>query len=367
MWGKLRSRGFTLVELLVVITIIGILIALLLPAVQAAREAARRGQCSNNLKQIGVALHNFHERYGRFPIGQPDDDNDNYAWGTYILPYIEQGALYDELIAGGALLYYTVDDNLLNHTACKNIPSRGWTCPNPAVRNTDSYNTWTQVRNNHGNPTATRNLGAMTVINAFICPSDILPRTDNNGYGKSNYCCCLGDDSPWVVQFNSGGPSWSAPNGRTGQTGVFRLAQTNDWNYAMSVNDIRDGTSNVIAIGEVSESPMVRVNMIDRVFPIWAGGNNDWAGQWRISSWARLTGPTCYLNQPIPVAALPVPPPNGPVQGLYWGDFAFSSKHPGGAQFLLADGSARFITDTINTAVYAALGAIADGFAVEWP
>ena len=93
------KRGFTLVELLVVIAIIGILIALLLPAVQAAREAARRSQCSNNLKQIGIGMHNFHDTYKAFPVGQADDDNDSFGWGVYILPFIEQKPLWDAINA----------------------------------------------------------------------------------------------------------------------------------------------------------------------------------------------------------------------------------------------------------------------------
>ena len=90
-------RGFTLVELLVVIAIIWILVALLLPAIQAAREAARRTQCANNLKQLGVAIHNFHGVNNNFPVGAHDDDNDAYAWGAYLLPYLEQQPLYDTL------------------------------------------------------------------------------------------------------------------------------------------------------------------------------------------------------------------------------------------------------------------------------
>ena len=91
------QRGFTLIELLVVIAIIAILIAILLPAVQQAREAARRMSCQNNMKQLGLAMHNFHDTYGNFPVGVTDDDMNNWGWGVYLLPYIEQNNIYDNM------------------------------------------------------------------------------------------------------------------------------------------------------------------------------------------------------------------------------------------------------------------------------
>lgn len=339
-------RAFTLVELLVVIAIIGILVALLLPAIQSAREAARRTQCTNNLKQLGVALHNFHDTYGRFPVGQPDDDNNNYAWAAYLLPFAEQQAIYDELVAGGAALVYNKGgDNRAVHTAIQQ--GTGPALPT-LTNNTDSYNWWCQIANNHGDS------AAKTVLDGFLCPSDVLPETDNNGYGKSNYCCCLGDDSPWT----SASPSWSSPSGQSGQMGMFRLAQTNYYHFATRFSDITDGTSNVIAIGEVSVTANVSGGDIGKVFPLWAGGNNDWAGQWRISSWARLTGPACYINNRTVANT---------VVGLSWSDFSYGSMHPGGAQFLLADGSVVFLDESIDTTTYAYLGAIQDGNPVQLP
>ena len=360
--GRHRAQNaFTLVELLVVIAIIGILIALLLPAVQAAREAARRSQCSNNLKQIGLAIHNFHDVNKVFPIGQPDDDNDNYAWGAYILPFIEQKQMYDTLVSGGAaLVYIPGGDNRLVHGAIREIPGVSPALPTGhPVQNTDSYNWWCQVKNNHGNPNNQRGVAAKTILPAYICPSDVLPKQDNDGYGKSNYCCCLGSDEPWSNYFiANGATSWSRPSGATEQNGMFRLAQTNNFHYVMSFADLKDGSSNVIAVGGVSETANVTRTMIDRVFPLWAGGNNNWQGQWRISSWARLVGPFAYLNNKEV---------NNIVNNLSPSDYSFGSKHPGGANFLFGDGSVKFISETINTTLYARLGDIRDGNPVQLP
>ncbi len=352
-----NRRAFTLVELLVVIAIIGILVALLLPAIQAAREAARRTQCANNLKQIGIAIHNFHDTYKKFPIGQPDDDNNNYSWSSYILPFMEQQGVYDQLKNGGAaLVYIKGGDNLEVHGAI--VQGEGGVLPGLA-RSTDTYNWWCQIGSNHGASVA------KSILPAYTCPSDILPLTDNNGYGKSNYCCCLGNETPWVNYYlSAGATSWSRPSGQTEQNGVFRLAQTNDYHYVTNMGLISDGTSNVIAVGEVSVSTHVSPTNIGFVFPIWVGGNNDTGNrQWGISSWARVTGDYTHINNRDELFGLS----SGQINGMDFPDFSFGSQHPGGAQFMLADGSVRFLPDSIDPLVYEYLGDIQGGEPVFLP
>jgi hypothetical protein len=146
---------------------------------------------------------------------------------------------------------------------------------------------------------------------------------------------------------------------------MFRLAQTNDYHYVTTFADILDGSSNTIAAGEVSVSSNVDISQQGRVFPIWAGGNNDWAGQWRIASWARVTGANCYLNNRYPVydAALPA----GPIVSLYQSDFSFGSQHPGGAQFVMGDAKVIFISENIDSTLYAYLGSINDRVPIKLP
>lgn len=287
LWMR-RRPGFTLVELLVVIAIIGILIALLLPAVQAAREAARRSQCSNNLKQLGLALHNYHDTYKSFPAGTLDAGNSVQMWGwqAFILPFIEQAPLHDQM----GVTERRLRDILLDTSA-------------------------------------TGRVLLQTPISAFRCPSDTteellesLPGENNNDHGRhykgggvpNNFraasCNYMGVCGLWNVGV------------RRQANGVLVVGD------ALSFKDITDGTSNTIAIGERDEYC--------------------WSGYWAGTRNARGNGPRGsdyilgHVHRRINDANNNVNN-NSCLQ-------AFSSKHPGGSQFALADGSVRFISETIQ-------------------
>ncbi|QDT93687.1 DUF1559 domain-containing protein [Gimesia algae] len=187
----LRRRAFTLIELLVVIAIIAILIALLLPAVQQAREAARRSSCKNNFKQIGLALHNYHDTQRVFPPGYcragTGDYNNFIGWGTFILPYIDQANLYNQIQTNGGF-------------------DKKW-------------NTLTAITSGP----------AKTILPAFICPSDPMGGTNSDisgGYGKSNYLT-VGSKYPA-----------SAP--------IIAFGRNSD----VRIRDLTDGVSNTMLGGE---------------------------------------------------------------------------------------------------------------------
>lgn len=338
--NRARQRaGFTLIELLVVIAIIAVLIALLLPAVQQARESARRTQCKNNLKQLGLALHNFHDTYKHLPVGTYDDDNDTWGWGVFILPYIDQAPLYQTLTnvaADGNCVW--VPPNMGGDQNWVGTSSPPW----PSAPNIDGLNGAVAgvgrciLNQTCGNATV-QGGAANTVLEGFLCPSDVLPRKIA-GYGKTNYQGNFGTSANW------GGVNGTYANQTFGchdathggvQNGILLFANHNNQTWCVDFGGIIDGTSNTIALGEVSAS--ASVTPASNVPLAWAGaaggGCNGTTSIWRVLR---------------PVDRF------WPING--GADLSFGSKHVGGAHFLMMDGTVRFISQNLDGLVYRALG-----------
>lgn len=288
----LSRRAFTLVELLVVIAIIGVLVGLLLPAVQSAREAARRMQCTNNLKQIGLALHNYHDTYKVFAPGWilPTAGDGRYAWGwsSSILDFIEQAPLREA----------TQQGEINIHTAADN-------------------------------PTLLKFL--QTPIPAYRCPSDIAPETNNwLAINKQRMTT-----SNYVGTHNS--DYWDK-NGDLTQGGIFIE------NEGTRFRDIQDGTSNTAMVGERQWSfqdadGKMLVSGAAHAFGNVPGHSDDWR-------WGYQVALGVYKMN------LHGTDQSGKI---YQGDVSmrgangFSSSHPGGSQFCFADGSVRLITESIDS------------------
>ena len=314
----LPSRGaFTLVELLVVIAIIGILVAMLLPAVQAARESARRTQCVNNIRQIGVGFHNYHDTFGVLPPayviqpggggvhGAPDpatrDAGPGWAWGALLLPYLEQSPL---------------------HAAFDfNLPC--WHSDNAVA--------------------------AETQLPVFLCPSatgtDRPAEIQDAGgqtlavFGRSTYVVNAGQNEPWDLAVDSYQGIADGPLYRNSPT---RFA------------DVTDGLSNTVFVGEhhpvLSDKTWVGVVPGAEVCPtprfdFW--GTCEPAGVLvQVHS-----GPCSYGGSPA------IHPPNSPIAA----PCQMYAQHPGGCNVLLGDGSVRFVSETINQLTWAALATRAGG------
>ena len=294
-----RTRaGFTLVELLVVIAVIGILIALLLPAVQAAREAARRMHCANNLKQIGLALHNYHDAHKRFPPGTTVTvrymGHPNRGWGflVQLLPYVEASTA-----EVGISIMYDMDNTWLNELGKRRV-------------------------------------------SLFLCPSYENPAVNSSHpvigpvYGMDYYGVMgakeTGCPSPPGARYPilPIPPAWMDSNGCTSgghaNTGILYP------NSTVRIGDVRDGTSNTLIVGEIAWNT-------DQFWP-WTFGTSD-----------GYTSMYSTKNVRYPINSTKC------VLGGSFNDASFASMHPGGAQFVFADGSVEFLSETMDLALYRAL------------
>ncbi|QDS93384.1 hypothetical protein FF011L_21490 [Roseimaritima multifibrata] len=309
--NAMQRRAFTLVELLVVIAIIGVLVGLLLPAVQAAREAARRMSCQNNLKQHGLAMHNYHDTHNGFAPGYlyditaqgnpATDEMSQWGWGMLIMPFMEQGPMHDQL-GGGA------------------IPLSAALTPGGVYDRSELLK---------------------TALSPFICPSDsgdgVLRGSDSSlrdaagtirEAGKSNY---VGVNT--TRRWHSGGrmtgpdagmPSrWSPPTSTGSPNGIFMR------NRSVRFSDISDGTSNTLMIGERPYEMNTPTGLAVCKAGAWAGNdiNNE-----------QLT-----ITRTLGSLVLTM---NGPTAADCQRGFA--SPHPGGVLFVRADGGVSFISETID-------------------
>jgi prepilin-type N-terminal cleavage/methylation domain-containing protein/prepilin-type processing-associated H-X9-DG protein len=328
-----RRDAFTLIELLVVIAIIAVLIGLLLPAVQKVREAAARASCTNNLKQIGLAMHKFHDDIGHFPVGEYNDDNGQWGWMCYILPNVEQANLWAQLTNSG-------DSNRIY------VPQGFGGLSNDQVGgnidNIHGVNGTYPVGRCDTNLTVGGGC-ASTVIKTYICPSSPLP-LQRAGFGASSYVGNMGNCTLWgATTFGCGGIYGDKNNG------ILRYSNNNTDTWVTKIADITDGTSNTAMCGEIGATTNVGPNNTGNPQnPIWAGGSQN-----SCNGTGNLPGVLRIMDVAYPL--------NGP------NDQSFGSWHSGGANFLYCDGSVHFLSNGVNTTVYSAIGSRNGGETVSLP
>jgi prepilin-type N-terminal cleavage/methylation domain-containing protein/prepilin-type processing-associated H-X9-DG protein len=300
-------RGFTLIELLVVIAIIGVLIALLLPAVQAAREAARRAHCQNNLKQLGIASHNFYTAFDSFPTNETRPAI--RYWGAQLLPYFEQGNLFDA---------YNHDEHfrvMANSTSVQ-FPISTFLCP------------------------STPDSPQMNPFFPATIPPELRDTVEPWPSAASDYAAGAGINSNlWVDPAVLPGP-------RPNTDGVF---QGNSNGGRRKIQEIRDGTSNTAMFLESAGRPL----MYRGRHPIPNAGTTA-ANSVLICGWAEGNVFVAWGYNKDGVG-------KGPCMVNCSNRFAVYAFHPGGAHLGMADGSVRFIKETIDPATFAALMTRAGG------
>lgn len=322
--------GFTLVELLVVIAIIGVMVGLLLPAVQAAREAARRMSCGNNMKQMGLALHNYHGAYNQFPYSagfsgaivsgtaRPGDGRvRNHRGWLSMLPFLEQQALYDMADMSLATSSFSRGDS---GTISGPLP---------------------------GQPGNTNDVVVSTVVPAFLCPSDPNP-TQFVNTEDSNYSISPGNSTRQGAFTNydfSVRRPWDWANDYRGEELLTR--RMFGLNTGSKFADISDGTSNAIAICETQRG------MHDGIAQTW--GYTKWVGHGIDAAYDNgINYRRCCAWDGVPFSR--------PISSSLLSEWGTAgSTHPGGAQFTFGDGSVHFLSDSVDLLTLQRLAYVSDG------
>ncbi len=313
----MRKRGFTLIELLVVIAIIAILIALLLPAVQQAREAARRTQCKNNLKQIGLGLHNYHDIYNTLPIGAVGSAAGGWgtSWYIRILPQIDQAPLYSRITFSGTHHGWTHPaggvEGAANGVALAGANISWAICPSsPLLSKRDTGGAVTTITQYHG-------ISGATTGNGYTCP---------------------------------------AANQATSSGGIITGTGTLVMGRSIGFKDMTDGTTNVMVVGEASNFIWTALQSAGGTKTVQVNGEHGMLmGTPHNSTVEGCAG--CNHERVFNLTTVRYAP-NAPaidanaawpgVGGNFGPNNPLSSAHTGGVQVLLGDGSARFISDNID-------------------
>ena len=330
--GRKSSRGFTLVELLVVIAIIGILVGLLLPAVQAAREAARRMQCSNNLKQLGLAFHNHHDSFKSFPTGGQEFTGSRYliGWPGKIFPYFEQGNLRNTIDA----MTSGHNTNYTQNGVTKQAFALDWIMP------------WRLLGAPHN--------GANPIFEApiptFICPSSELGAQSPDGTRSTRIPAIRAAfQGALHYRVNGGAATVALVQGTQGRHQWYNKSGVMYPECKTTFGTLTDGSSNTILLGETSSA----LNRLPATSRGW-GGIQPWT--WGYYAY-RPSATRGWLFIDHKIVTYPI----GYKGAFFTNETPFTSNHTGGAMFALCDGSVHFMSQSMPLPLLQNFATVSDG------